>query len=173
MLGSYLARMGVTLVRSGTGGAVAPLDEARLALRVWPTDLDIYGHVNNGRFLTLMDMGRLDYAVRSGMGRIALRRGWRPVVGAAVVRFRRELAPFAAFDLVTRVVTWDERAMYLEHRLERGGELSARAFLRIVTKRQGQTVAPSEMFAAVGIEGPPPELPAGPTADLVRSLSAF
>jgi len=35
------------------------IDEvSRITLRVWPTDLDVYNHMNNGVFLTLMDIGR-------------------------------------------------------------------------------------------------------------------
>ena len=29
-------------------------------MRVWPNDLDTNAHMNNGRYLTLMDLGRFD-----------------------------------------------------------------------------------------------------------------
>jgi len=35
-------------------------DVSRVHARVWPTDLDLSLHVNNGRYLTLMDLGRSD-----------------------------------------------------------------------------------------------------------------
>ena len=30
------------------------------SFRVWPTDLDIFNHMNNGKYGALMDLGRLD-----------------------------------------------------------------------------------------------------------------
>src|SRR3990170_2263282 len=37
-----------------------------LRFRVWPHDLDLSLHMNNGRYLTIMDQGRLDVMVQSG-----------------------------------------------------------------------------------------------------------
>ena len=37
---------------------------SKLTFRVWPTDLDLSLHMNNGRYLTIMDIGRLDFMVR-------------------------------------------------------------------------------------------------------------
>lgn len=46
-----------------------PTETVALGMRVWPGDLDISLHMNNGRYLTIMDLGRLRFcfAVRSGM----------------------------------------------------------------------------------------------------------
>ena len=37
-----------------------------------PNDLDFNGHVTNGRYFTLADLGRLDFAIRTGSARIAI-----------------------------------------------------------------------------------------------------
>ena len=42
-------------------------DVSRLAFRVWPHDLDTSLHMNNGRYWTLMDHGRADIMIRSGL----------------------------------------------------------------------------------------------------------
>src|SRR5687768_16441057 len=39
-------------------------DTSVLRFHVWPGDLDFFGHMNNGRFLTLMDSGRFDIMAR-------------------------------------------------------------------------------------------------------------
>ena len=53
----------VRLIRVGFGliGAsrVDIFATTRVALRVWPNDLDLNLHVNNGRYLALADIGRL------------------------------------------------------------------------------------------------------------------
>ena len=38
-------------------------DTARTPFRVVPTDLDLLRHMNNGKYLTLMDLGRMDLMV--------------------------------------------------------------------------------------------------------------
>ena len=44
-------------------------DVSRLTFRVWPHDLDTSLHMNNGRYWTLMDLGRTDIMIRSGLWR--------------------------------------------------------------------------------------------------------
>ena len=43
-----------------------PQDPSRLMFRVWFHDLDPFRHMNNGRYLTIMDLGRTDLMLRSG-----------------------------------------------------------------------------------------------------------
>src|SRR5512140_3284043 len=112
MLASYLTRMGVTLAAAPLRGRLGPLEEARIPMRVWPSDIDTYLHLNNGRYLTLMDFGRLEHWTRSGLMWAAVRRGWTPVAGAATVSFRRELRTFERFELTTRLAHWDEKWLY-------------------------------------------------------------
>ncbi len=61
-------------------GRLGIWDTARTAFRVRPHDLDLFGHVNNGRYLTIMDVARLDLLVRSGLWSRIRARGWYPVV---------------------------------------------------------------------------------------------
>ena len=37
---------------------LGPLEESVVAFGVWPGDLDINRHMNNGRYLTVMDRGQ-------------------------------------------------------------------------------------------------------------------
>jgi len=160
MLGSYLARTTLTLAGSFRRPRVGVLEEVRLPLRVWPTDLDTYGHVNNGRYLTLMDMGRLEWGLRTGLAFAMVKRRWAPVLGAASVEFRRELRAFQRCELVTKLVAWDEKWFFFEQRREHAGEVHARAVVRGVTKQGRRTVPPAELLATVGAESPSPLSPA-------------
>ena len=51
-----------------------------LTLLTLPNDLDIKLHVNNGRYLTLCDLNRVDLFVRAGLARLMLKRGWNPII---------------------------------------------------------------------------------------------
>lgn len=159
MLGSYLARMSSVYLRSRLRGRVSFLDEVRLPLRIWPTDIDIYLHVNNGRYLTLMDFGRLDHLVRTGGLPAMLRRQWIPVLGSGTVNFLREVRAFDRVELVTRLAFWDDKWFFYEHRLIRGEQLCAVGWVKGVIKHKGKTVSPVTFAQVMGHDGRPPPQP--------------
>ncbi len=55
-------------------GRLGPLEESVLKLRVWPVDLDVNLHMNNGRYLSVMDLNRVDVILRTGLLLPLLRR---------------------------------------------------------------------------------------------------
>jgi acyl-CoA thioesterase FadM len=109
---------------------IALLDESRIAFRVWPLDCDINMHMNNGRYLTLMDLGRTYFMAQMDMLWKLPKKKWFPVVGAVEIKYYRSLNPFQRFEIVSRVLTWDEKWIYLEQRFEAEGKVFAAARLR-------------------------------------------
>lgn len=135
------------------------LGPVRTPFRVWPTDLDLLRHVNNGVYLSLLDVARMDLLQRAGLADELGQRGWFPVVTGESIGFRRPLTLFQRFEVETRVLGWDERSFYIEQRFIRDGEGIATAlvvgrFLR----REGGSVAPGEVGTLAGIAASP-ELP--------------
>src|SRR5438552_18715762 len=59
-------RLLITILKALRAPRVTPGDTVELALRVLPTDLDLNGHMNNGRYLTLVDLGLVTVFIRSG-----------------------------------------------------------------------------------------------------------
>ncbi|HEU0076192.1 MAG TPA: thioesterase family protein [Longimicrobiaceae bacterium] len=107
-----------------------PLEDSVIRFRVWPNDLDVNLHMNNGRYLTLMDLGRLDLIVRIGVLGTLRRRKWNPVIGSLKIRYRRSLLPLQEYDIRTRLLGWDERWVFLDQRFERRGDLIAAALVK-------------------------------------------
>jgi acyl-CoA thioesterase FadM len=133
---------------------IDPLGESRLVLRAWPNDLDLNFHVNSGRYVTFFDMGRIDLLIRMKILRAVLRLGWRPLVGGAVIRYRRSVMPFERFVLRSRVMGWDEKWFYFEHRIERrNGEVCVVGHVRGLIRGPKGNVHPSELIALAGREG--------------------
>lgn len=64
-------------------GKVQLFDISVLRLRVLPNDLDFNGHINNGRYFTLADLGRLDFLIRAGVARVAIANRAVPLIGDA------------------------------------------------------------------------------------------
>jgi acyl-CoA thioesterase FadM len=131
-------------------GAAGPLDECVLTLRVMPGDLDINLHMNNGRYLQVMDLGRFDYIIRSGVFAPMRRRRWMPLVGSETIRFRRSLAPFQRYQLRTRLVYWDEKWFFFEQRFTARGELVASGMVKGLLRGREGNVAPAQALAAAG-----------------------
>lgn len=135
----------------------ALLEPSRLRLRVWPTDCDLNLHLNNGRYLTMMDLGRTHLVAQTGLLGLLFKRRWAPVLAAAEISFIRPLPPFARFELVSRVATWDEKYFYMEQRFERAGVLHAVAFVRGVFLQGRHRVPTAQVVAALdpGLRAPP------------------
>ena len=135
-------------------------DRSLLRFRVLPHDLDLNMHMNNARYLALMDLGRIDLIARTGMWRPMFRQRWRPVVGGVLVRFRRPLNPFQAIALTSRVVCWDAKWLYFAHRIEAAGALVCLTVVRAAFVGASGVVPPAEVIRETGFPGPPPEAPA-------------
>jgi acyl-CoA thioesterase FadM len=154
-------RLAWTVLAAWLGKRRAGLfDTTVLHLRVLPNDLDFNGHVNNGRYLTLGDLGRIDYVMRTGAAKVALRLRAMPIVGDAVAKFRRDLKPFERFTLHTRLLGWDEKWTYMEHRFVRAGRVVGVVTMRGLFRSATGPIAPSTLLAAMGMEQSSPALPA-------------
>ncbi|MFC3689853.1 acyl-CoA thioesterase [Aquipuribacter hungaricus] len=140
---------------------VSVLGPVRTPFRVWPTDLDLLRHVNNGTYLTIMDIGRLDLLARSGVTPLLRRAGWYPVVVAETITFKRSLRLFQRFDVVTEVVGWDEVSLFLRQDVVRGDVLVASAVIRgRFLGRDGARITPQQVMGLSGEQLEARELPA-------------
>ena len=133
------------------------LDESIVEFRVWPNDLDLNLHMNNGRYLTLMDLGRLDLIFRMGMLRHMIRQRWQPMAASVTIRFRRALKPFQKFQIRTRLVCWDEQWIFFEQRFECESRLVARGFVRALLRGDKENVSTAKILKVMGqnIASPP------------------
>jgi acyl-CoA thioesterase FadM len=136
------------------------LGPARKRFLVWPPDLDVLFHVNNGVYLSMLDVARVDMLLRSGMAGRLRHAGFYPVVAAETIRFRRSLQLFQPFEVETRIIGWDEKAFIISHHFLRRDELVAEAVVRArFLKRKGGTVSTHELLTLLGKSDTSPPLP--------------
>jgi acyl-CoA thioesterase FadM len=93
---------------------IGVLDEDVVRLRVWPQDIDFNFHLNNARYLSFMDYGRIHLMAATGILTPAIKHRWQPLVGSVSITYRRSLGFLAPFDLSSRMLCWDEKWMYME-----------------------------------------------------------
>ncbi len=88
---------------------------AQSRFRVLPHDLDAFGHMNNGRYLQIMDVARIEWMMQTGVAGAIRKHRWAPVLGGGVIRYRHSLKLLQCYQVSTRLLGWDHRWFYLEH----------------------------------------------------------
>lgn len=156
-----------------------PADASVLPFRVWFHDLDTSLHMNNGRYWTLMDLGRLDLMLRSGLWRAVLRHRWLPVVNAGTIRFRREMRLFRPFRVETTILCWSESWLVMQHRMLMQGRdgteiVAAVALVRaaLYDKKARAYVPVARLLGEIGVTAQSPE-PSPEVAAFLASESAM
>ncbi len=131
-------------------------DVGTVRLRVLPTDLDVLGHMNNGVYFSIMDLGRMDLMIRSGIWPKMRARGIYPVMAMESMTFRKSLQPWQLFDVETRIVGYDKKgSAYTEQRFVVDGEIYAQAITRarFLTKRGVVTIDELSVVTGVDVAG--------------------
>lgn len=126
----------------------------------WPWDLDVFGELNNGRTLTLYDMGRIPWFGRIGLEPVLRREGWAVAVAGASVRWRRRVHAMERLTMRTRALGWDDRFLYSEQALWRAdGDCASHVLIRAAVSNRDGIVPPARVLHAMGHHDPAPELP--------------
>lgn len=134
-------------------------DTHRMTLRCLPWDLDGFMEMNNGRVLTLYDLGRFAISVRTPFAGVLRKNRWGLVVAGSTVRYRARITGFQAFEMRTRVVGWDARFIYLEQAMWRGETCCSHLFIRTGVTERGRLVPVERVTEALGLPGAGPDLP--------------
>ncbi|AZL57878.1 acyl-CoA thioesterase [Tabrizicola piscis] len=126
--------------------------------RCWPWDLDLWMELNNGRTLTLYDLGRLPLARRTAIESVLRDKGWGMTVAGSTIRYRRRVTVFAQFTMHTRCIGWDRRFIYMEQSMWQGDECTSHALIRKAIVSKAGMVPPAELAAAMGADPVSPPL---------------
>lgn len=160
-------RLFILYIRSFLKPAIGDiLDVSTLHFNVLPNDLDLNGHMNNGRYATIMDLGRMDLVMRNGIMKVMMKQKSVPVLGSVKLRYRIPLMPFQAYTLETKVLCWDEKWVFLQQQfiIKKGKKAGADAAIGIVkggfydTKNK-RTVPTQDLLDILGMKTQSPEFP--------------
>jgi acyl-CoA thioesterase FadM len=115
-------------------------------LRVLPNDLDINAHMNNGRYLTVIDLLLIEFFVRTGFAHIMLKQGWRPMSGGAIISYRRALAPLESYSVRFRYTGSDTAWNYMGFEfVNQQGKICAAGYMKgAAVSKQG--LVPTETY---------------------------
>ena len=130
----------------------------------WPWDIDIWMELNNGRTLTIYDLGRLVLFKRIGAVDALRTQGWTGTVAGSSVRYRRRVRAFDRVQVRSRMIGWDARFFYFEQSMWKGAECASHSLLRTAITDAAGIVTPDRVAAALGVSADSPALPGWGTA---------
>lgn len=127
--------------------------------RCWPQDIDLFMEMNNGRILTILDLGRTTLAYRVGLLRALRKERFGLTMAGVSVRYRKRIRPFVKFSVVSKAVGWDHRFMYLDQSIWIGEECAVQALYRSAVTDKNGLVVPERILEAMEIDTTSPALP--------------
>ena len=125
----------------------------------WPQDIDPWRELNNGRTLTLYDLGRIPLAIRTGLSGQAKKHGWGLTVAGSSIRYRRRVRLFTRVEMRSRCIGWDGRFFYMDQSMWKDGDCTSQVLLRTAVTSAAGIVDPARVAAVMGHSGDSPSLP--------------
>lgn len=125
----------------------------------WPWDVDPWLELNNGRTLTLYDLGRLPLAHRSGMLPVLRKMGWSMAVAGASVRYRRRVRMFQRITMQSKILGWDSRFFYFQQSMWNKGEATSSILARMAVTDDKGILTPAKAAKELGWPETSPALP--------------
>lgn len=132
-----------------------------------PWDIDFAMELNNGRTLTLYDLGRFPMGIRGGLLKILRKNRWSFTMAGVIVRYRRRVTMFQRLEMHSQTIGRDDRFIYIQQVMYRKGEATSAVVYRVAVFNKNGIVPTQDFVDAMGYPDWNPELP-----DWVQSWSA-
>lgn len=133
--------------------------------RVWPNDIDVNFHMNNGRYLTVADLMIVEFFARTGFLKALIRNKWKPVLGGTIITFRRQLKLGQKYRLRYCWTGGDAHWNYLSFQFTTlDGTLCAAGYSKGAAVSRDGLVTNDVSFQALGVAQPKVTLPDAVTA---------
>ncbi len=127
--------------------------------RCWPQDIDPWRELNNGRTLTLYDLGRIPLGQRTGLHKVLKRNAWGMTVAGASTRYRRRVRLLDRVEMRSRCIGWDTRFIYMEQTMWKDGDCTSHMLIRSAFTSKSGIIAPQDALKSMGHTATSPALP--------------
>ena len=131
----------------------------KVNLIVLPQDIDPFMELNNGRYVTLLDLGRYSLGARVNMGSFLKKNKWSLTIVGTYNEYRHRLRLFQRFILQTKILGYDEKWFYFFQKVERNGKTHMASVVKFAYTSKKGLVLPKEVVSAMGINYEPNSLP--------------
>jgi len=154
-----LIRLGLTSLRAALSKTLNIDSVCKTTFRCRPWDIDIFFEMNNGRILTLYDLGRFDLTIRSGLLKSLIKKKWAVVVAGGTVRYRKRIRMFDKVTILTQIVGFEGRWFYIVQSMWVKGQPASSVLFRTGVTCMGKTVLTDEVLREIGISNWRTKLP--------------
>ena len=128
-------------------------------LIVLPQDIDPFMELNNGRYVTLLDLGRFAYGGRINMGTFLKKNKWSLTIVGTYNEYRYRLKLFRKFQLKSKIIGYDEKWFYFFQKAERNGKTHMASVVKFAFTSKKGLVLPYEVVPKMDLKYNPNELP--------------
>lgn len=146
-------RLTLTAIRALRSPALKVNETCETTFRCMPWDIDMFLEMNNGRVLTLYDLGRFDLAIRTGLAKILKNKNWGLVVAGSTIRYRRRIRMFNKVTIKTHVAGFEDRWFYLEQSMWVNDQPCSAVLLRTAVTEGGKAIDSGRVVEAMNLEG--------------------
>lgn len=136
---------------------VSAYDVVSLPLRVMPWDCDLNFHINNGRYLSIMDVARTQLYLAVGIVPVMFKQKWAPVVTSSHLLYRRSVNIFEKYELTSQFVGRTDKFLVVEHRFKVKGKTAVLTYVALAFRDKQGVVSSDRLVAAFGLENLPLE----------------
>ncbi|KAK9447651.1 uncharacterized protein V1518DRAFT_428619 [Limtongia smithiae] len=137
-----------------------PFRTSTVQYRSPAAECDLNGHKSNSTYFSDLDIARTDLMVdvfRKMLLDTKAKEGKWPYIplGAVASIFRREIKPYALYNIKSRILGWDEKWLFVISRFESpSGKLHALSVTKYVFKLGRKTIAPKDALDQCGLWSP-------------------
>lgn len=147
-----LSQIITSIVKRNEPAIIAPLGTSSHTYRVWPHQIDYNLHLNNAKYLNILEHARWVLFRENGWFKYLFAKRLNVVVASFEITFIRELNIFTQFEVRSRVLSWDEKYLYVEQRIMVKGKLCGHIIVKIAGVRKGKRALTPEICETVGID---------------------
>lgn len=99
-----------------------------IRIRLW--DCDTNGHVNNARYLSLLDWARFKLFVEQDLWSLMGKR-YYPIVQSLEVSYIKSVLPHDLCVIQSQILSWDDKYLYIDHQFYVKEQLCTHARCRV------------------------------------------
>ncbi|MEM8594335.1 MAG: acyl-CoA thioesterase [Pseudomonadota bacterium] len=126
-------------------------DEYQRAYCVWPHRSDFNLHLNNAKYLSIMEHSRWCVFRKRGWFKSLFKARFAFVVAAYEIAYIRELPTFSRFTVTTKMLGWDEKYLYVEHKFIKKGVVCCHGLLKVAAVNSGRLVSSRDVCEVLGV----------------------
>lgn len=147
----YATTIAHAAIRAKKGNTLTLDKVSEMTFRCQLSDIDNFLEMNNGRVLTLYDLGRTDFAVRTGLGTQLLKQRWGLVVAGSTIQYRKRIRAFDKVTMKSRIAGFDDRWIYVEQSMWVKGKPCSSALLRTGVTEGGKVIETARVLASLNM----------------------